>query len=63
VSAQIIAALRKRADVLTAEADEIDAPDGSARMPAAFLRFLAAEFRAVADEAEGREPPDGEIEP
>jgi hypothetical protein len=60
VSAQIITALRKRADALDEEADQAQKygdppPDdrGEYRsLPA--LRFLASEFRSVADQAEAR---------
>jgi hypothetical protein len=64
VSAQVIAALRKRADMLEGEAANpalaytID-EHGTAKDPWA-LRWLAAEFRALADEAEGY---DAEVRP
>lgn len=54
MSAQIITALRRRADALSAEAEEIDVPDGSTRAAVEVLRFLAEQFRALADEAESR---------
>jgi hypothetical protein len=57
VSTQIIAALRRRADALRAEASELDPPDPAERNEAAFvLRIIADEFRALADEAEGATP-------
>jgi hypothetical protein len=59
MSAQIITALRKRAEALESEAGGCAArgadwqPDAPGRnVPA--LRFLAAEFRALADQAEAR---------
>ena len=63
MSAQIIAALRRRADALEDEA-VVAAAHGespvSERNPhprsAGALAMLAAEFRKVADEAEGLEP-------
>lgn len=60
MSAQVIAALRKRAAMLEDEAANpalaytID-EHGVAKDPAS-LRWLAAEFRALADVAEGRAP-------
>jgi hypothetical protein len=63
VSAQVIAALRRRANKLEGEAANpalaytID-EHGTAKDPWA-LRWLAAEFRALADEAEGRAPHTG----
>ena len=60
MSAQVIAALRSRAGKLDAEAANpalawtID-EHGVAKDPAS-LRWLASEFRALADEAEGRAP-------
>jgi hypothetical protein len=58
VSAQIINALRDRAEVLDAEAANPATPytideHGVAKDPWA-LRWLAAEFRALADAAESR---------
>jgi hypothetical protein len=58
MSAQIITALRKRADALDAEAADPATPHtidehGTAKDPAS-LRWLAAEFRALADAAEAR---------
>jgi len=58
MSAQVITALRKRADALDAEAANPATPHtinehGYAKDPAS-LRWLAAEFRALADEAEGK---------
>jgi hypothetical protein len=62
MSAQIIGALRKRAAALKEEAHALllgrqvpPGPQGRARLPEHLL-FLADEFRALADEAEGREP-------
>ena len=60
MSAQIITALRRRADALEGEAANPATPHtidehGYAKDPSS-LRWLAAEFRALADEAEGREP-------
>jgi hypothetical protein len=62
VSAQIIDALRKRAAALKEEAHALllgrpvpQGPQGRPRLPEHLL-FLADEFRALADEAEGREP-------
>ncbi len=61
VSAQIITALRNRADALDAEAEAADkagqpmlmrGPDYLYSRDPATLRFMAAEFRALADEAE-----------
>ncbi len=55
MSAQIITALRKRADALEDEAGKTDFPDeSSAHATAVLLRTLAREFRALADEAEGK---------
>lgn len=65
MSAQIITALRKRADALDAEAQQLEAK-GLDHAPEEFrpafrrrlspfvrdLRLIAAEFRALADEAE-----------
>jgi hypothetical protein len=58
VSAQVITALRKRAVALEGEAASPATPHtidehGVAKDPAS-LRWLAAEFRALADEAEGK---------
>lgn len=58
MSAQIIAALRRRADALEREAADPALPytideHGVAKDPAS-LRWLAAEFRALAGEAEGK---------
>jgi hypothetical protein len=60
VSAQIITALRRRADALEGEAANPATPHaidehGVAKDPAS-LRWLAAEFRALADDAEGTRP-------
>lgn len=63
MSAQIITALRKRAAEMAEEAQALnDDPDAPAhlvlhRMPV--LAIMADEFRALADEAEGREPGGG----
>jgi hypothetical protein len=59
VSAQIITALRIRAEFLDGEADRYDATGAFTRTAStangsAVLRLLAAEFRAVADAAEGK---------
>jgi len=51
VSAQVIAALRKRADMLDKAAHGDGGPPGT--VPAATLAMLAHEFRMLADEAEG----------
>lgn len=66
MSAQIITALRRRADALEAEGMHVfahgEAPvSSSGRHPrsAGSLFFLAAEFRKLADDAEGRERPAG----
>lgn len=58
MSAQVIAALRKRADVL--EAGEM--PREVHGPVSGLQKWLAAEFRALADEAEGLNPgaPEGE---
>jgi hypothetical protein len=58
VSAQIITALRRRADALESEAADPATPctvdeHGVAKDPAS-LRWLASEFRALADTAESR---------
>lgn len=62
MSAQIIAALRKRADELDADAATslkayedvpVRSPADVPALPGA-MRWLAREFRALADEAEGR---------
>jgi len=50
VSAQVIAALRKRADMLDNAARSDGGPPGT--VPAATLAMLAHEFRMLADEAE-----------
>lgn len=62
MSEQVIAALRKRAAVLKAEAHTLQlgdpvppGPQGRPRLPEHLL-FLADEFRALADETEGRTP-------
>lgn len=62
MSAQVIAALRRRAAALKAEAHALllgepvpQGPQGRPRLPEHLL-FLADEFRALANEAEGREP-------
>lgn len=62
MSAQIITALRVRAEMLSGEADRLDAmglsevPDTGHRddqgRSVRNLRFLAAEFRGLADQAE-----------
>lgn len=57
MSAQVIAALRKRADILDKAAGSDDGPPGT--VPAATLTMLAHEFRMLADEAEGYEPGHG----
>ena len=55
MSAQIITALRKRANALECEAGEIDVPDDApVHATAVLLRVLAQEFRALADKAEGK---------
>lgn len=54
MSAQVIAALRKRADMLDNAARSGDGPPGT--VPAATLVMLAHEFRRLADEAEGLAP-------
>jgi hypothetical protein len=63
VSAQIITALRKRADALDAEAEITDksgqpmlmrGPDYLYSRDPATLRFMATEFRLLANEAEGK---------
>lgn len=69
MSAQVITALRKRADMLEADAEAFHRDREVARkyvtdpsgMPGttvtpALLLFLAGQLRAVADEAEGRDP-------
>jgi hypothetical protein len=61
MSAQIITALRKRADVLEAHATtgippQLATISEAMTVTPGLLTFLAAEFRAVADEAEGRMP-------
>lgn len=58
MSAQVIAALRKRADMLDKAAGGGDGPPGA--VPATTLTMLAHEFRALADEAEGY---DAEVRP
>lgn len=66
MSAQVIAALRRRADALEAATPKVPVPvydDRAMPSPYAFVahevsRALAREFRALADEAEGREPGD-----
>lgn len=57
MSAQIIAALRKRADILDNAARSDGGPPGT--VPAATLTMLAHEFRMLAHEAEGYQPGDG----
>ena len=67
MSAQIIAALRRRADALDNGAQEIDnwvavqaaqgIALGTTRDPET-LRFLAEQFRKLANDAEGRKPED-----
>ncbi len=66
MSAQIIAALRRRADALEDEAVRVQISGEqpvSEKNPhprnAGNLAMLAAEFRALADEAEDREPQTG----
>jgi hypothetical protein len=58
VSAQIITALRKRADALEAEAGQMQEAEASDQAGAdgsqILLKFLAEEFRALADQAEAR---------
>lgn len=68
MSAQVIAALRRRADVLENGAREIEGrvaaqsaqglAVGTTRDPG-MLRFLAEQFRKLAADAEGREPQAG----
>ena len=57
MSAQIIAALRRRADALDRKAEIAERCDDrlsvTVHMP--FYALLAAEFRELADEAEGQE--------
>lgn len=64
MSAQIITALRKRVDVLEEDADllrsdrevawkYIRTVGAEAQITPTLLRFVAAEFRKLADEAEG----------
>lgn len=57
MSAQIIAALRKRADMLDKASRSNDGPPGT--VPATTLTMLAHEFRMLADEAEGYRPHSG----
>lgn len=58
MSAQIITALRKRAEAIDAEADalmvtgQMPADERGAYRSVAPLRMIGAEFRALADEAE-----------
>jgi hypothetical protein len=61
MSAQIIAALRRRADVLSAHAatgipPQLATISEAMTVTPGLMSFLAGEFRALADEAEGREP-------
>jgi hypothetical protein len=61
MSAQIIAALRRRADVLEAHATTGVPPhlatiSEAMTVTPGLMSFLAAEFRKLADEAEGRTP-------
>lgn len=67
MSAQVIVALRKRADALEADAKIFRADrevafryaptvGDAAVVNPALLRFVAAQLRAVANEAEGRDP-------
>jgi hypothetical protein len=63
MSAQLIAALRRRADALDRMAtepvpvyDERSDPPSSAALVQDVRRTLAAEFRTLADEAEGATP-------
>ena len=58
MSAQIITALRKRADALDTEAGRLESA-GASEAPGVFrsaktLRLVADEFRALADTAEAR---------
>jgi hypothetical protein len=58
MSAQIIGALRGRADVLESHAatgipPKLGTVSEAMTVTPGLLRFLAAQFRAVADEAEG----------
>ena len=67
MSAQMIAALRRRANELEASVPKVPVPVYDDRaMPSPYAhvmhevsRVLARELRAVADEAEGREPGGG----
>ena len=59
MSAQIITALRTRADVLSAHAatgipPQLATVSEAMTVTPGLLSFLAAEFRALADEAEGK---------
>jgi hypothetical protein len=57
MSAQVVTALRLRAEFLDGEADRYEASTAFAppeSRPPAVLRLIAAEFRALADAAEGR---------
>lgn len=61
MSAQVIAALRKRAATLEAHAasgipPQLATVSEATTVTPGLLSFLAREFRAVADEAEGRAP-------
>jgi hypothetical protein len=60
MSARVIAALRRRADVLETDADtraglsrHITTISAAMTVSPGLLQFLAAEFRELADEAEG----------
>lgn len=57
MSAQIIAALRRRADAI--EQKSSDLRDARLGDHARILMEIATEFRALADDAEGREPQTG----
>lgn len=60
MSAQIITALRQRADELDRESEELPSLVVSRGLAytkdAASLHWLASEFRTLADKAEGRAP-------
>lgn len=65
MSAQLIAALRRRADVLAARAatgipPRLSTVSEAVTVTPGLLSFLAAEFRALAGEAEGLKPHDEE---
>jgi hypothetical protein len=69
VSAQVITALRARAEHLRREAEywrrkgNPPHPEMGWNREPALLALIADELAALADEAESREPQDGEIEP